>query len=451
MYKVLLVDDEIEILDDRSQMIKELGFTCVTAQNGEHAIKFVQQEQPDVILTDMKMPNQDGFYVLKSTKEIDPHIPVIFFTGYGTVESAVEAMKLGAYDYLQKPVSPEQMEAVLNRAIDHRKLKDENDTLNTQTKETYYLENVVGKSKVIMDVAERVYRVAKSDANVLIYGESGTGKELIARSLHLLSNRKDKPFIPLDCVALPASLLESEIFGFEQGSFTGAVKSKPGMIELADGGTLFLDEIVELEPNLQAKLLRVLQEHQFRRIGGMKTINVNVRIISATNWNPEKAVEAKRLRQDLYYRLNVVPIYIPPLRERKEDIPLLVHHFINKFNPSCYIEVKGIYNDALKYLKKYDWPGNVRELQNIIEQAMSLIDQEMIGVADLPENIIENNIDFVEETCKNLNFKQARERYLIQFYKQYFDNLLKKHDGNISKVAREAGISRRTIYRLIQI
>lgn len=449
MYKVLLADEEPEILNDRSKLILELGFDCLVAKDGEEAIKIIQKENPDVVLTDLKMPNQGGLEVIKATKEMDSNIPVIVFTGYGTIESAVQAMKLGAFDFIQKPFSPEMMEVVLTKAIEHRKLKDENVALKTQIQEKYQLENIVAKSKVMNDVAKRALKVAKSDANVLIYGESGTGKELIARSIHLHSQRCNGPFIPLDCVALPATLLESEIFGFEEGAFTGAVKSKPGVFELADSGTLFLDEIVELELNLQAKLLRVLQERQFRRIGGKKLINVNVRIIAATNSNPQKAVQEKKLRDDLYFRLNVVPIYIPPLCDRKEDIPLLTYHFIEMFNLQLPNEIESITKTAMQCLKRYNWPGNVRELQNVIEQAMSLTDKEIISLEDIPENIKENGESF-EEFLNDINFKEAKDKYMKKFGKHYFQNLIEKNNGNISKAARMAGISRRTMYRMLQ-
>ena len=450
MYKILLVDDEEEILNDRSHIITGLGYKCYTARNGDEAAKMVQQIYPDVVLTDMKMPNQDGFYVLKTTNEIDANIPVILFTGYASVESAVQAMKMGAHDYIQKPVSPEIMEAVLAKAIDYRILKEENITLKKQIENSYHLDDVVCKSKLMMNVVKRVLKVAKSEANVLLLGESGTGKELIARSIHFQSHRKNGPFIPLDCVALPATLLESELFGFEEGAFTGAVKSKPGVLELADGGTLFLDEIAELDRNLQAKLLRVLQERQFRRIGGLELIDVNVRIISATNKDIKKAIEEKVLRQDLYFRLNVVPIHLPPLRERKEDIPLLVHHSVKKFNPSCTRDIKEFSKDAITCLKRYDWPGNVRELQNVIEQSMSMAEHDIIELKDLPDNILENNALFIEKPFQSLTFKQAKEKFLNQFYERYFNNLIKKHSGNISKAAREADVSRRTIYRILK-
>lgn len=450
MYKILLVDDEIEILNDHSKYIERLGFKCYTAQNGREALHILKQKQPDIILTDIKMPHEDGLDVLRETQKFDPDIPVILFTGFSTVESAVQAMKLGAYDYITKPFSPKLMEVVLKKATEYRRLKKEIIALKTQIKETYQLENIIGKSQAIRDVAKKVLKVARTNANVFINGESGTGKELIARSIHLHSRRKSKPFIPVDCIALPGTLMESELFGYERGAFTGAIKAKPGLLELAHDGTLFLDEVTELELKLQAKLLRVLQERQFRRVGGTKVINVNIRIISATNRNPENAVKEKIFRLDLYYRLNVVPVLLPPLRMRRDDIPLLAHHFIEKFKSSCSHKITGITKDAMKILKRHEWPGNVRELQNVIEQAMSLTEQAQIGLDDLPENIREIGVSFPEEFLLSLNFKEAREKYLHQFSKYYIENLLKKYNGNISEISRKAGISRWSIYRILK-
>jgi len=450
METILLVDDEKEILRDRSRIIRDLGYRCLNAGSGKEAIRILKRDHPDIILTDQKMPNQDGFNVLEATMEIEPAIPVILFTGYGTIESAVHAMKLGAYDYIQKPFSPEMMEIVLKKAIDYRKMKKENLSLRAQVEDMQQLDNLVYRSTIMKQLAKNVLKLAKSDANVLIFDESGTGKELIARSIHRFSARKDKPFIPLDCVALPFTLIESELFGFEKGAFTGAINSKPGMFELAEEGSLFLDEIVELDLALQAKLLRVLQERHFRRIGGEKLTAVNVRIISATNWNPEKAVKEKRLREDLYFRLNVIPLYVPPLRDRKEDIPLLVHHFIDKYNPFSPREIKGIDGETMRCLNKYNWPGNVRELENIVQRVMSMTDHDIIQLEDIPKDMISPINEQLEASLGDMNYKEAKGKYLEQFTKQYLGDLIKKCDGNIAKTARKAGMSRKTIYRMME-
>ncbi len=449
MFKVLLVDDEIEILRDYSRLIMEMGYQCIIARNGEEAIELLKQEHPDIILTDQKMPKKGGMSVLQEAYALDKSIPVILITGYGSVKNAVDAMKFGAFDYLQKPFDPEKMQELLKKAEKFRKEKLNIPIVELDGDYSKPLEGVIGKSKVITDITKRVYKVAPSISNVLIYGESGTGKELVARNIHLNSKRKDQPFIPLDCSALPANLLESEMFGYEKGAFTGADREKPGVIELAHKGTLFLDEITELDASLQSKLLRFIQERHFRKVGGQKLVKVDVRIISATNRNPEEAVKEKLLRSDLYYRLNVVPFFIPPLRDRSEDVSILVQHFIEKFNPSFAREIKGVSSDAMLCLKRFNWPGNVRELQNVIEQAMSLADKNIIDLSDLPPHVRENHNNYVDQVHHGQTFKDAKEKILKQFGKRYFQDLLVQCDGNISKTAKIAGISRSSFYRIL--
>ena len=450
MIKILLVDDEIEILQGRSKIIKNLGHECITAKSGNEAIKIIKQENPDIVLTDIKMPNGDGFAVLNAAHKFDPDIPVIVFTGRPSIDSAVEALKQGAFDYIQKPVTKDIIQVILKKAIEFHNIKKENIQLKKQFKQKYRLDNVVYKSSIMEDIAKRVIKSARSEANVMIYGETGTGKEMIARNIHLKSDRKENPFIPIDCVSLPANLMESELFGFEKGAFTGAIKTKLGLMEIANGGTLFFDEITELDYNLQAKLLRVLQERQLRRIGATKLIDIDIRIISATNQNPEKAMKEKILRQDLYYRLNVIQFSMPTLRERKEDIPLLVQHFIDEFNPGLSNEIKGISKDAMQNLRKYNWPGNVRELKNVIEQAMSMAEQDTITIKDLPDNLKGYEMELVDDVFQGASFQEAKEKCLNDFHKKYVGFLLKKNNGNITKVARECGLSRWTIYRIIE-
>ena len=450
MPTILLVDDENEIIEGRSKIIRNLGYDCLTAQSGNEAIKIIKEENPDIILTDIKMQEGDGFLVLNAVKEFDPDIPVILFTGHGSIDSAVEAMKSGAFDYIQKPVTKDILQVILNKVIEFCSLKEENLKLKKQFKQKYQLEEMVYKNPVMEDIARKVMKAAGCDFNVLIYGETGTGKERIARNIHLKSNRKDKPFVPIDCVALPANLMESELFGYEKGAFTGAIKTKPGLMEIADGGTIFFDEITELDSNLQAKLLRVFQEREFRHVGGTSLLSVDIRIISATNQIPEKAVKEHRLRKDLFYRLNVIPISLPPLRERKDDIPLLTQHFIEEFSPGLSNEIKGISKDALQCLIKNNWPGNVRELKNVIEQAMSMAEQNVITINDLPENIKKYDMSMVDDVFLDTSFQEAKEKCLNEFHKKYVGFLLKKYNGNITKVARECGLSRWTIYRIIE-
>jgi len=447
--KILLVDDEIDKLETRAELLRDFGYDCITARNGAEAVEIVKEVRPTVVLTDLVMPEKDGIEVLKETKRIDPDIKVILFTGYGTIESAVEAMK-AAFDYLQTPFSADQLKIVIDRALNHRKLEEENRKLRSQIRQKYSFDNIIGKSEVMMKVFERVAKVAETDANCLIIGENGTGKELIARSIHANSKRRDEAFVAVDC-AIPESLLESELFGYEKGAFTGAYATKMGLLELAHKGTFFLDEICELHPNLQAKLLRVLQERQFRHIGGKKLIDVDIRVISATNRDPQKAIAEGRLREDLYYRLNVIPIELPPLRERREDIPLLVNHFIEDFTKKANGKrVKGTSPEALEYLKNYHWPGNVRELQNVIERVVSLTDRDIILPEDLPGYIKKGDKTLTPTPLKEkLSFTEAKRRYIKEFERQYFEKLLRETKGNISAVARIAKVNRRTVYRII--
>lgn len=447
---VLLVDDDEELLNDRSHFIGELGYNCLVAKNGAEAVKIIRQDHLDVMLTDMKMPDFDGFALVEYVREQAPDIVIIMLTAYGTVESAVHAMKLGVHDFIQKPVSPEMLEITLREAIEYRKLKYENVAPKTQISEYLKVKDIVCNSQSMRVVVQQILKIAKTDANVFIYGETGTGKEMAARAIHSNSLRKSGPFIPLDCVALPATLLESEIFGFEKGAFTGAIRTKPGIFELANDGTLFLDEIDELDLALQAKLLRVLQERQFRRIGGTKMINVNIRIVSAMNQGPEEAMEQKKLRNDLYYRLNVTAISMPPLRNRIEDIPQLVQQFIDEFNPSCHKEIKGISEEAMAYLKQYNWPGNVRELKNIIERAMSLTENSVISICDFPDSLKKKSLFAKTDSIPPVKYKEAKKKYNNQFTTTYFQTLIDVYHHNISKVAEVAGVSRKTLYRILE-
>ena len=449
MFRVLLIGDKNCAIIPK-QMIIELGCDCLTIENGEDALDMVNEEKLDVVLIHSQIAVKNNFEFLAKASNLNLSLPIILFEELARTDLAIQAMKLGAFDILQKPVTRDKIEKMLHEAIEPQNSGALAATELSTEQQSCSLQDIVGKSQCMNDVAKRVIKVAQTEANVMIYGESGTGKELIAKNIHLHSDRRNKPFVPLDCVSLPSNLIESELFGYERGAFTGADKEKTGLIELADGGTVFLDEIAELDMYLQAKLLRLLQERQFRRIGGKNLINVNIRIISATNMDPEKAVQQHKLRQDLYYRLIVVPIHVPPLRERKEDIPLLVNHFIEKFSPFCKKNVTGMSNEAMQHLKRYDWPGNVRELQNAIEQAMSFTEHEVISTEDLPEKISENIQIYEEDFFQSGSFKQAREKYMRKFCEHYFNSMMKKYEGNISKVAQESQLSRGTVYRILQ-
>ena len=448
--KVLLVDYNQDRIRDISEKIEQSGYICVVACNGLEVIQVIKQEDPDIVLTAQNMPLGDGFTVLEAAMSHEIKIPVIFFTNYGTIEKAVEAMKKGASYYLKSPFSLEKLQEVLKKTLEETRLQRKNDFIKVELKKNRCSGDLVFRSSLMKQIMNNILKLAQSDANVMVFGESGTGKELVARSVHKFSRRKSKPFIPLDCGALPASLLESELFGFEKGSFTGAGQKKTGIIELASEGTLFLDEITELDIHMQAKLLRVIQEHKFRRIGGKKLIDANFRVISATNRDPEIAVSSGRLREDLFYRLNVVPVFLPPLRERTEDIPLLVHHFIDKYNPSSYQPVKGISDDALVCLRKYPWPGNVRELENIIQRIISFIDHDFIQIEDIPEEIKSYSDDHMMSDEMINSYKKIKNEKILQFGRQYLIEMLKENRGNISQISRSSGLSRTTIYRMLK-
>lgn len=453
--KVLVIDDNIHDLRAMKEQVQKLDQICLATTNSLRAMEMVIQESPDIIISDQKMPEKDGLTILKEAREYDPNIIVIILTAYGTYSSVLEALRAGAFDYLEKPFAPEQFEVILKRAIKHRNLMLQDSV--ERPPESRHFDNIVGMSHEVHSLLENVTKMAKFNAHVMIYGESGTGKELIARSIHAHSPRAGKSFVPLDCVALPPNLLESELFGYEKGAFTGANHMRRGLLEYANDGSLFLDEICELDVNLQAKLLRVLQQQEFRRVGGKEMIKVDVRIISATNRNPEKAVEQGLLREDLYYRLNVIPLTVPPLRERREDIVLLVEHFLERYCRTNGLTRKRVSPAALEALKDYGWPGNVRELQNLVERLVSMIDHDEIEPSDLPDYIALGLAPNQRRLSDNgfgnfstLPFLEAKKRGLEELERRYFETLLTKCDGNISKVAEAAGVSRPTVYRIIK-
>ena len=383
--KILVIDDSPEILTLFSEYLKAEGYEVDTSADGSAGIEMIEKKFYDLIVTDLKMPGVDGMKVLEFAMNRSPDSLCIILTGYGTVKNAVEAIKLGAFDYLTKPVKMDEILVTLKRALEYRNLKMENINLKNQLKKKYKFENIIGDHEGVQKVFEIVEKVADTDSTILILGESGTGKELIAKAIHYNSYRRERPFIPVNCAAIPSELLESELFGHEKGAFTNAIRTRIGRFELASGGTVFLDEIGDMNPLLQSKLLRVLQERQFERIGGIKTIKTDIRVIAATHQDLKQAVQQKRFREDLYYRLNVIPVRIPPLRERKTDIPLLAHHFLDHFNRSKKKKIKGITDEAMESLMNYDWPGNVRELENTIERVVILVDRDIIGHQDLPE------------------------------------------------------------------
>jgi two-component system NtrC family response regulator len=387
MRTILIVDDEKNYLTVLSAVLEDEGFEVLTALGGREALEVHKTSDLDLILTDMKMPEMDGIELLDQIKSVDPDLPVIMMTAHGTVDKAVEAMQKGAYTYVLKPFDNERLIIYVKKAISMYQLIKENRRLRHAVESQYRFGNIIGKSKKMRDIFDTIQKVAPTNATVLIEGESGTGKELVAQSIHFNSRRRERPFVAVNCSALAESLLESELFGHEKGSFTGAVATKKGRFELADGGTLFLDEIGELSPNLQVKLLRVLQEKVFERVGGVRTISVDIRIIAATNKDPQHEMQVGRFREDLYYRLNVVHIALPALKERQEDIRLLVNFFINKYasERKSAAPVKGVDQEVDRLFYNYSWPGNIRELENVIERVMILCPGEIIRVSDLPK------------------------------------------------------------------
>ncbi|HRT27699.1 MAG TPA: sigma-54 dependent transcriptional regulator [Syntrophales bacterium] len=385
---ILIADDNNVSRDNLFVLLSENGFNVRAVEDGQQAIDAFLGEKFDLVITDLKMPRVDGLQLLEFIKGVNPESVVVMVTGHGTVGTAVEAMKLGAFDYVTKPLKDDLVMLTVERALSFAKLREENATLKSHLKKQYGFGKMIGYSDAMKRVFETIEKVASSDSTVIIYGESGTGKELVAKAIHFNSDRSGFPLVAVNCCAIPEDLLESELFGHEKGAFTGATQSRVGRFELAAGGTIFLDEIAEMSPALQVKLLRVIQEREFERIGGVRTISVDVRIIAATNQDLEKAVKERRFREDLYYRINVIPIHLPPLRGRKADISILANHFLSKFNKAKKKNIGRILPEAMAYLERYPWPGNVRELENLIEMLVVMKETGDIAAADLPAKIL---------------------------------------------------------------
>jgi two-component system response regulator HydG len=438
---ILVVDDEKSVRDSLHKTLEKEGYSVFLAEGGQAALDILKAHPTNVILTDLRMDDMDGIQVLKVAKNIAPEVEVVLMTAYGTVEVAVEAMKLGAYDFIEKPLKRATVLKVLEKALEKQTLLLENKYLREQLQDAHKFENIVGRSHQMKAILDMVSQIAPSSATVLITGESGTGKEVIASAIHYASPRKDKPFIKVSCAALPESLLESELFGYEKGAFTGADSRKPGRFELADGGTIFLDEISELSPAMQVKLLRVLQEAEFERLGGTKTIKVEVRIIAATNKDLTKLVVDGKFRDDLYYRLNVISIVLPPLRERKDDITLLIDHFLRKYQQKNQKLIRGIAQNAMDLLIDYDWPGNVRELENAIERAVVMAKKDIVRPEDLPSYLESKSPQKPDHLT--ISFGMSMEELELAYIKE----ALKRCDGDKELAAKLLGISSRTIYR----
>ena len=385
--RVLIVDDEKSMRDLLTITLEKAGYDVTAAEGGEAAIEAIRKDSFDTVITDLRMPRVDGMQVLRAARDLSPETAVIVVTAVASTETAVEAMKLGAYDYITKPFKLDEVDLIIKNGLERKRLRDENLYLRRQLETQHRFENIIGKSARIAEVFDTIRKIADSPATAMVSGESGTGKELVARAIHFNSLRRDKPFVSVNCGAIPEGLMESELFGHVKGSFTGAVANKVGLFAAAEGGTLFLDEITEIPPLLQVKLVRAIQMREVRRVGDTKDIKTDVRLIAASNRDLETAVRDGVMREDLFYRLNVIPIHLPPLRERREDIAFLVAHFIQKFSKELGKDVRGVTPEAMAVLERHHWPGNIRELENAIERAIVLGTGEMLGIESLPESV----------------------------------------------------------------
>jgi two-component system response regulator AtoC len=440
MRKILIVDDEVSVRDSLRMIFKK-DYQVIMAGSAEEAIIKVKSEEPDLIFLDIIMPEKDGMQALKEIRGMHPQIPVIMLTATKTLKTAVEAMKLGAYDYITKPFDVEELKLIAQKALESRDLRRENRRLQGEVEERYHFDNIIGKSKEMRDIYATIRQIAEKNSTVLIHGESGTGKELVARAIHYNSHRKNKPFVAVNCAAIPETLIESELFGHEKGAFTDAQTRRIGHFELADQGTLFLDEVSELILPTQAKILRALQERDFVRVGGGKTISVDVRLISATNKNLEELMTRGAFRSDLFYRINVVPLTIPPLRKRKEDILLLAKHFLDKH---AGVGKKKISPEAMDILIAYDWPGNVRELENIIERIVVLTTSDTITPDDVPSSLkTESRVELIKLGVLDgrISFEDAEK----EFERDIIIEALKKSNFVQTRAADLLGISRRIL------
>jgi two-component system nitrogen regulation response regulator NtrX len=443
---ILIVDDEPSIVQSLKGLLVDEGFDVMTAPNGYEALKIIESESPDLVLLDIWMPGIDGIETLKEIKAGNPFIQVIIITGHGNVETAVKATKLGAFDLIEKPLSIDKVIVGINNALNFRRLEEENRYLR---KKTLAKNSIDGNSPGVLALKQKIAAVASTDTWVLITGENGTGKELVARTIYQLGSRAEKPFVDVNCAAIPEELIESELFGHEKGAFTGAATKKRGKFEIASGGTILLDEIGDMSLKTQAKILRVLQEQQFQRVGGSRVLKVDVRVIAATNKNLASEIKKGTFREDLYYRLNVVPIEVPSLRERKDDIPLLADHFLDDCAIQNRSRRKHIDPEALDLLAAYPWPGNVRELKNLIERLVILVPGERITPDDIPISYRTNDLSAtaIETDCLSIDdFKEAKKA----FEEAYLRDKLRENDGNVSQTARRIGVGRSYLHKKLK-
>jgi len=455
--RVLVIDDEKNITLVMQAMLERAGFETMVYNDSQSALQIIENEDLDVVITDLYMPGPSGMDVLNYCQSNSPRLPVVLITAYGTVEAAVSALKQGAFDFITKPFDQNELINVVQKAVDtHRQREKEpvgilqlSEKQHAQTSEgpNLFVSSIIGSSPPMQEVFKVISKIAASPSTVLISGESGTGKELVAFEIHRNSPRVKKPFVKINCAAIPATLIESELFGYERGAFTGAVTSKPGRFELANEGTLFLDEVAEMPLEMQVKLLRVLQEQEFERVGGINSINVDVRIIAATNRDLESEVKTGRFRDDLYYRLNVVPIRLPALRERKDDIDLLVKFFLQQFNVKLAKAVTSIEPIVLDALRDFPWPGNIRQLENVLERMVLMSDDSLLRVADLPEDIAQQaNLVIpaaVSSTSESASFKEIVRKQTQHLERELIEKALEETNGNITRAAEKLGLSRK--------
>ncbi len=442
---VLVVDDEETIIQSLNGILTDEGFEVISANSGTDALVKIEEVMPELVLLDIWMPGIDGIETLVKMKETNPNLPVVMMSGHGTIETAVKATKLGAYDFIEKPLSLEKVLLCISNALDYSRLEEEISLLKEKERHKY---RITGNSKTIKHLKEQIKVVAPTNAWVLITGENGTGKELVAHTIHRQSTRSQKPMVEVNCAAIPEELIESELFGHEKGAFTGATAMKKGKFDLAHEGTLFLDEISDMSLKAQSKTLRILQEQKFERVGGSRTIHVNVRVIAATNKDLESEIEKGNFRDDLYFRLNVIPITVPPLRERVEDIPELVIEFLNEISLRTNLELKQFSPKAIELLKKYHWPGNVRELKNLVERSVIMIPEKVIQDKNIPApfNRAPGAKEAPESSLMEGSFKDAK----VKFEKAFIARKLREFNGNISQTAEAIGIERSNLHKKIK-
>jgi DNA-binding NtrC family response regulator len=447
METILVIDDEKSLVDLLTVVFKNEGYAVKQAQSAEQGLAVLDSDEVDLVITDIKLPGSDGMEVLRRVRAKRPDVPVVMITAYGSVQQAVDALKAGALDYVVKPFDVEELKIVVGRGLAERRLKQENVRLKRDLKERYSFENMIGRSRAMQEVFTLIEKVAGTDSTVLITGESGTGKEMAARAIHYQSGRRDNPFVSINCAALPESLLESELFGHVKGAFTGAGVDKKGMFEAAQKGTLFLDEVAEMSPWTQVKLLRALQERRIRRVGGTDEIAVDVRIIAATNQDLKQRIQEGKFREELFYRLNVITIDMPPLRRRVEDIPVLVSHFVQKYCEKMGKKIKRLTPEVVGLLESYPWPGNIRELENVMERMVAIEDRETITASCLPPEILSPQKKMETQVLFSPDFSLTG--HLDDITKRYLSQALAASGGSIQKAAALLGLSYRTMRYLM--